>query len=105
MAGFYATYDTIEQFYEDILNYHVPYDGYKAELHKGERVLTASEAKAYVDNAMPSTLSEPTRQPEQTARSSSGEKTVINQTINNYSPDPLMPSQLAREARNAIRRL
>ena len=26
---------------------YVPFDGYIAELHKGERVLTASEAKAY----------------------------------------------------------
>lgn len=28
---------------------YVPFDGYIAELHKGERVLTASEAKAYKD--------------------------------------------------------
>ena len=28
---------------------YVPFDGYIAELHKGERVLTASEAKAYND--------------------------------------------------------
>lgn len=32
---------------------YVPYDGYVAELHKGERVLTAAEARAYVDQSMP----------------------------------------------------
>lgn len=30
---------------------HVPYDGYKAHLHKGERVLTAKENKEYSNNA------------------------------------------------------
>lgn len=32
---------------------YVPYDGYIAELHKGERVLTAAEAQAFIDNAIP----------------------------------------------------
>ena len=32
---------------------YVPYDGYLAELHKGERVLTADEAKAFIAASMP----------------------------------------------------
>ena len=39
---------------------YVPYDGYLAELHKGERVLTAKEAAAYNDLAK--TLDHPTEQ-------------------------------------------
>ena len=37
----------------------VPYDGYVAELHAGERVLTAEEARAYVANAMPTVFDAP----------------------------------------------
>ena len=33
---------------------YVPFDGYIAELHKGERVLTASETQAYMDANTPS---------------------------------------------------
>lgn len=33
---------------------YVPFDGYIAELHKGERVLTANEAKAYKNGEKPS---------------------------------------------------
>lgn len=29
---------------------YVPYDGYYARLHKGERVMTAEENKAYTEN-------------------------------------------------------
>lgn len=32
---------------------YVPYDGYIAELHQGERVLTAEEAKDYIARSMP----------------------------------------------------
>lgn len=38
---------------------YVPFDGYVAELHKGERVLTAEEAKAYIAKAMPSSFDIP----------------------------------------------
>ena len=38
---------------------YVPYDGYIAELHEGERVLTAQEAKAYIARSMPSSYSLP----------------------------------------------
>ena len=34
---------------------YVPYDGYVAELHKGERVLTAGEAQQYFEDSLPST--------------------------------------------------
>lgn len=39
---------------------YVPFDGYIAELHKGERVLTASEAQAYIDANTPSSFDIPT---------------------------------------------
>ena len=38
---------------------YVPYDGYIAELHEGERVLTAEEAQAYIAHSMPSSYSLP----------------------------------------------
>lgn len=38
---------------------YVPYDGYIAELHQGERVLTAEEARAYIARSMPSTYDIP----------------------------------------------
>lgn len=42
---------------------YVPFDGYIAELHKGERVLTASETQAYMDANTPSGFTLPqTRQ-------------------------------------------
>ena len=38
---------------------YVPYDGYIAELHQGERVLTAEEAKAYIARSMPRSFDPP----------------------------------------------
>lgn len=38
---------------------YVPFDGYVAELHRGERVLTAAEAKAYIARSMPRSLDPP----------------------------------------------
>lgn len=38
---------------------YVPYDGYIAELHQGERVLTKEEAQAYIARSMPSTYDIP----------------------------------------------
>ena len=38
---------------------YVPYDGYIAELHEGERVLTAAEAKAYIARSMPNSFALP----------------------------------------------
>ena len=35
---------------------YVPYDGYVAELHKGERVLTAAEARAYIAANTPTSI-------------------------------------------------
>jgi TP901 family phage tail tape measure protein len=38
---------------------YVPYDGYIAELHQGERVLTKEEAQAYIARSIPSTYDIP----------------------------------------------
>ncbi len=38
---------------------YVPYDGYVAELHRGERVLTASEAREYIERSMPTSFDPP----------------------------------------------
>lgn len=64
----------------------VPYDGYVAELHKGEMVLTAAEAKRY-----------------KKGQSTSG--TVNNITVNNYSPKALNEAESARQYRKAQREL
>lgn len=60
---------------------YIPYDGYVAELHKGERVLTAEENQSY-------------------SRGSG-----INQTVNIYAPKQLSPSEIARENKKALQRL
>ena len=63
----------------------VPYDGYIAELHKGEMVLTAAEANQY--------------------QKASGSTTVSNITVNNYSPKALTEAETARQFRKTQRKL
>lgn len=67
---------------------YVPYDDMPALLHKGERVLTADEAKNYQN----------------------GQPTVTNETNNNWnitinSTEPLSPAETARQTRKAIQEL
>ena len=83
---------------------YVPFDGYIAELHKGERVLTAQEAKAYLASAKEAnarSMAEPAPSTNSGSSTTNNSKT-INQTVNVYSPDPLTPSQIARSAKNAL---
>lgn len=65
----------------------VPYDGYIAELHKGEMVLTAAEAKRYQKGI------------------TSGNGVINNVTVNNYSPKALTEAESARQFRKAQREL
>ena len=66
----------------------VPYDGYMAELHKGEMVLTAAEAKRYRSGF------------------SNGNGSVVNNvTVNNYSPKALSEAESARQYRKTQREL
>ena len=66
----------------------VPYDGYMAELHKGEMVLTAAEAKRY-----------------QNGNTNGGNGVVNNVTVNNYSPKALSEAESARYYRKTQREL
>lgn len=66
----------------------VPYDGYMAELHKGEMVLTAAEAKRY-----------------QNGNTNGGNGVVNNVTVNNYSPKALSEAESARQFRKTQREL
>ena len=43
---------------------YVPYDGYLAELHRGERVLTAEEARAYIARSVPNSYDPPAPRPQ-----------------------------------------
>lgn len=66
----------------------VPYDGYIAELHKGEMVLTAYEAKQYR---------------KESSRSSGSSVSSI--VVNNYSPKALDEAESARQFRKTQREL
>lgn len=59
---------------------YVPYDGYIAELHKGERVLTASEARGYVGTTIDSV--------------------VINVNGANYEDEQSLARAIAQEIQN-----
>lgn len=63
----------------------VPYDGYIAELHKGERVLTAAEARQY---------------PAQ-----NGKQTTYNVSVVNNSPKALTEKESAKEFRRSMKQL
>ena len=66
----------------------VPYDGFIAELHKGEMVLTAAEAKRYRSGF------------------SNGNGGIVNNvTVNNYSPKALSEAESARQYRKTQREL
>lgn len=65
----------------------VPYDGYMAELHKGEMILTAAEAKRYKQGI------------------NNSNDTVNNITVNNYSPKALSEAETARLYRKTQREL
>ena len=68
---------------------YVPYDDMPALLHKGERVLTADEAKDYQEITSAVTNNETTNN--------------WNITIN--STEPLSPAETARQTRKAIQEL
>lgn len=68
---------------------YIPYDGYIAELHKGEMVLTAAQAREYKNQ---------TTQQQQSAPAS-------NITVNNYSPKALNEAESARLFRQTQRKL
>lgn len=61
---------------------YVPYDGYVARLHEGERVLTKDESNSY-------------------KTTNSG----ITQNLNIYSPTALSPSETARQNKRALQEL
>lgn len=65
----------------------VPFDGYIAELHKGEMVLTAAEAKRYRNNENNTSYA-----PQQI-------------TVNNYSPEALDAAETARLYKRSQREL
>lgn len=65
--------------------YRVPYDGYVAELHKGERVLTAKEAAAYNAGASP--------------------KLSGQYNFNFYNPQALSPAEQARQFKKTMNQL
>lgn len=56
---------------------YVPYDGYIAELHQGERVLTAEEARNYIARSMPRSYEPPRESSTQQVLGS-----MLSQTVN-----------------------
>ncbi len=64
--------------------YRVPYDGYVAQLHKGERVLTAKEAAAY--------------------NAGTGAKSG-QYNFNFYNPQALSPAEQARQFKKTMNQL
>ena len=69
---------------------YVPYDGYLAELHKGERVLTADEAKAFIAASMPRRYDVPQQGGGQMAQLQGMMQTVLqNQAARQESNTPI----------------
>lgn len=69
---------------------YVPYDGYLAELHKGERVLTADEAKAFIAASMPRRYDVPQQGGGQMAQLQGMMQTVLqNQAARQESHTPI----------------
>lgn len=69
---------------------YVPYDGYLAELHKGERVLTADEAKAFISASMPRRYDVPQQGGGQMAQLQGMMQTVLqNQAARQESNPPI----------------
>jgi len=69
---------------------YVPYDGYLAELHKGERVLTADEAKAFIAASMPRRYDVPQQSGGQMAQLQGMMQTVLqNQAARQESNTPI----------------
>lgn len=69
---------------------YVPYDGYLAELHKGERVLTADEAKAFIAASMPRRYDVPQQGGGQMAQLQGMMQTVLqNQAARQESNAPI----------------
>lgn len=70
---------------------YVPYDGYLAELHKGERVLTADEAKAFIAASMPRRYDVPQQGGGQMAQLQGMMQTVLqNQAARQESNTPIL---------------
>ncbi len=79
---------------------YVPYDGYIAELHQGERVLDADEAKAYMEDSIPRSIDV------RIAGASGGSATKnikIDARSTIISPEPLSEAEITRENEKNLR--